>query len=119
MMKKSNPILDKSFEFAIQIVNTSKGLETEQKEFVLSRQLLRSGTAVGALIRESQNGESKKDFIHKLSIAQKECDETIYWLDLLFKTDYLDTQTYNKLEADATELLKLLKSIIISTRRNL
>ena len=118
-MKKSNPILDKSFEFAIQIVNTSKGLQTERKEFVLSRQLLRSGTAVGALVRESQNGESKKDFIHKLSIAQKECDETIYWLDLLFKTDYLDTHTYNKLKADSTELLKLLKSIIISTRKNL
>ena len=118
-MKKSNPIVDKSFDFAVDIVTVCKELQTQQKEFVLSRQLLRSGTAIGALIRESQNGESKKDFIHKLSISQKECDETMYWLDLLHRTEYLSDENHNQLHAEATQLLKLLKIIINSIRRNL
>ncbi len=76
-MNRGNPVVDKSFAFAVKIVNACKKLNSEKKEFVLSKQLLRSGTAIGALIRESQNGESKKDFIHKLAIAQKECDESL------------------------------------------
>jgi four helix bundle protein len=75
-------IKDKSFVFSIRVVKLCKYLIENKKEFVLSKQLLRSGTAVGALVRESQNAESTKDFIHKLAVAQKECDETIYWLEL-------------------------------------
>lgn len=80
--KKENIFLRKSFGFSVDIVKTTQKLVTKNKEYILSKQLLRSGTAIGALIREAQNAESKVDFIHKLSIAQKECDETIYWLDL-------------------------------------
>jgi four helix bundle protein len=83
MNDKKNIIKKKSFLFAIRIVKLYQYLCEVKKEFILSKQLLRSGTAIGALIRESQNAESKADFIHKLSIAQKECDETIYWLELL------------------------------------
>jgi four helix bundle protein len=86
---KKNVVKDKSFQFAIRIVNLSKFL-IEKKEFVISKQILRSGTAVGALIRESEHAESKPDFIHKLSIALKEANESDYWIDLLFETDYLN-----------------------------
>lgn len=79
----------KSFAFAIRTVNSYKHLSTIKKEYVISKQLLRSGTAVEALIREAQNAESTPDFIHKLGIAQKECDESLYWLELLFRTEYL------------------------------
>ena len=89
MIMKENVVMDKSFEFAIRIVKLSKYLVEQKREFVLSKQLLRSGTAVGALIRESEHAESKADFIHKLSIALKEANETDYWIDLLHKTDYL------------------------------
>jgi four helix bundle protein len=118
-MNRGNPVVDKSFAFAVKIVNACKTLNSEKKEFVLSKQLLRSGTAIGALIRESQNGESKKDFIHKLAIAQKECDESLYWIDLLFETNYLIRSDFEDLKRDCTELLKLLRSIIISTKNNL
>ena len=83
-------IKDKSFVFSIRVVKLCKYLIENKKEFVLSKQLLRSGTAVGALVREAQNAESTKDFIHKLAIAQKECDETIYWLELLKETEYIN-----------------------------
>ena len=82
----------------------------EKKEFILRKQLLRSGTSVGANIREAQNAQSNADFIHKLSIAQKECDETLYWLELLYKSEYLDNEKYLSLNNDATEILKMLKS---------
>lgn len=84
-----NIIKDKSFKFAVRVVNLYKMLSNERKEFVMSKQLMRSGTSVGANIREAQNGESKADFIHKLGIAQKEADETLYWLELLKETKYL------------------------------
>jgi four helix bundle protein len=81
-----NVLKDKSFAFAVEVVSISKKLMNEQKEFVLSRQLLRSGTAIGALYTEAEQAESIADFIHKMAISQKECNETIYWLDLLFTT---------------------------------
>ena len=115
-VKKENVFLTKSFTFAVLMVRTSQKL-VEKKEFVLSRQLLRSGTAVGALIREAQNAESKADFIHKLSIAQKECDETIYWLELLKETDYINENEFSKLKLSATELLKMLRSSILTTKQ--
>lgn len=117
-MKEDNVFVRKSFAFAIQIVKASRLLVENKKEYVLSKQLLRSGTAVGALIREAQNAESKSDFVHKLSIAQKECDETLYWLDLLKETNYLNNEEYLSLRNEAEELLKMLRSSILTTKKN-
>ncbi len=84
----------------------------------MSKQLLRSGTAIGALVREAQNAESSKDFIHKLSISQKECDESVYWLELLKATEYLNEQESESLIYDAIELLKILRSSILTSKQN-
>lgn len=89
----------KSFDFAIKIVNFYKKFSSENKEYVLSKQILRSGTSVGANIREALNAQSKMDFIHKLSISQKECDETIYWLELLYETQYISVEEFEDLKA--------------------
>ncbi|MFC3157981.1 four helix bundle protein [Chryseobacterium arachidis] len=116
MSEKKNVLKDKSFSFAIRIVKLYKYLITDKKEFVLSKQLLRSGTAIGALIREAQNAESKADFIHKLAIAQKECDESLYWLELLFETEFLSSTEYENINNDALEILKIIRSAIITTK---
>lgn len=118
-MKKENQIRDKSFAFAIRVVKAYKYLNAEHKEFVMSKQLLRSGTAVGALYREAEHAESKADFIHKLGIAQKECNETIYWLDLLHETEFFGKDAYDSLQSDATELMKLLTTIIKSSKKSI
>jgi len=115
---KDNVIITKSFQFAVRVVNLFKIL-VSRKEFVLSKQFLRSGTSVGANIREAHNGESDKDFIHKLAISQKECDETRYWLELLKETEFLNEAEFNSIYNDATELLKILKSIIVSTKKRI
>ncbi len=112
-------IKDKSFDFAIRVVRLCKHLYNEKKEFVLSKQLLRSGTAIGALIREAQNAESKVDFIHKLGIAQKECDETVYWLELLKATEYLSETEFNSISNEACELLKMIKNAIITSKKTI
>jgi len=117
-MKKGNVITEKSFDFAVKTVNIYKLLTQKRKEFVISKQFLRSGTSVGANIRESQNAESRADFIHKLSIAQKECDESLYWLDLLEATSYLNKNEYLEIHNGAHELLKIIRSIIITTKQN-
>ena len=109
---KENVLKDKSLIFAIRIVNLYKFLISEHKEYVLSKQVLRSGTSVGAMIREAEFGQSKQDFIHKLSIAQKEINETIYWLELLNKTDYLLNDAYESINLDAIEIIKLITSSI-------
>lgn len=114
---KKNVVLEKSFDFAVRIVNLKKFLATEKKEYVLSKQVLRSGTAIGALVREAQHAESTADFIHKLSIALKEANETEYWLLLLHKTEYLPDNQFQSLQKDIDELLRLLISIIKSTRQ--
>jgi four helix bundle protein len=105
-------IKTKSYAFAIRIVKLYKFLNGEKKEYVLSKQLLRSGTSVGALIREAEHAESKPDFKHKLSIAQKEINETIYWLDLLKDTNYLMLEQYESIQKDAVEIIKIITSII-------
>lgn len=110
-------VKDKSFQFAVRIVNLYRVLLSERKEFVMSKQLLRSGTSVGANVRESVNAQSTADFIHKLSISQKECDETLYWLELLKETDYLTEIEFESMHNDATELLKIIRSIIITTKQ--
>ena len=116
---KKNILKEKSFDFAVRIVNLYKFLINEKKEYVLSKQLLRSGTAIGALYREAEQAESKKDFIHKLAIAQKEANETIYWLELLFKTEFINKSEFESINTDAVELIRLLTSIIKTTKRNL
>lgn len=114
---KKNAVKEKSFAFAIRIVRLYRYL-AEKKEHVLSKQLLRSGTAVGALIREGEHAESKQDFIHKMSIALKEANETDYWLELLFQTDFLTEKEYAAIKKDCEELIKLLVSIIKTSKIN-
>jgi len=114
---KKNIIKDKSINFAVRIVKLSQYLSSSKKEYILSKQLLRSGTSVGAMVRESEHAESTADFIHKLSIAQKEINETLYWLELLKRTDYLDSSEFESINTDATEIIKLLTKIIITTRK--
>ncbi len=116
---KNNIIKDKSFVFAIRIVNVCRYLSTTKNEFVLSQQLLRSGTSIGAMIRESEHAESKADFNHKLAIAQKETNESLYWLELLYKTDYITQEEFKSLNLDAVELIKLLTAILKSSKTNL
>lgn len=106
-MKHANPIVKLSFAFAIQIVKFSE-LLTANKVYVISNQLLRSGTSIGANIRESQNAESKADFIHKLALAQKECDETLYWLELLQSIKKEHKTEIMELHSKGTELLTIL-----------
>ncbi len=117
-MSEKGPIIKQSFTFAIIIVKLYKYLTDEKREFVMSKQILRSGTAVGALAREAQNAESKADFIHKLGIAQKECDETIYWLELLNETRYLNKTEFLSITKKATALLKMIRSAIITAKKN-
>ena len=85
---------------------------------MLSKQLLRSGRAIGALVREAEQAESRADFIHKMAIAQKEANESDYWLDLLFQSDYLDEFAFNSIKQDLKEILKMLSSIIITSKKN-
>ncbi len=116
---RENIVKSKSFGFAVKTVNLYKYLCNDKKEFVLSKQLLRSGTAVGALVREAEHAESRADFIHKMAIAQKECNESIYWIELIKETLYIDNQKFEEINTDAVEILKLITSIIKSTKRNL
>jgi four helix bundle protein len=116
---KDSILANKSFDFAIRIVNLYKYLTDKQREYVLSKQLLRSGTAIGALQSEACFAESKADFIHKFGIAQKECNETIYWLNLLHRSQYLDLQQYESLNKDAVELMKMITSTILTTKKSL
>lgn len=116
-MKTENIIKSKSFLFSVKVVTLYKYLSTEKKEFVLSRQLLRSGTAIGALVREAEQAESKADFIHKMSIGLKEANETEYWIDLLNASDYLKEDQFQNFKKDIKEILKLLVSIIKTSKQ--
>jgi four helix bundle protein len=113
---KENIIKDKSFDFALRIVKLYQYLIEFKKEFVLSKQLLRSGTAIGALVREAEQAESKADFIHKLSISLKEANESEYWIELLFKASYIEANQYQSINTDLQEILKLLVSIIKTSK---
>jgi four helix bundle protein len=117
-MSQSKSILkDKSFAFAIEVVKAYKILVEEKREFVMSKQLLRSGTSVGANIREAKNAESTNDFIHKLGIAQKESDETLYWLELLKETEYLNQDAFDTLSDQANQILKMIRSTILTIKQ--
>ena len=109
---------DKSYLFAIRIVKLAKYLQTDHKEFVLARQVLRSGTAIGALIKEAEYGQSKPDFINKMNIALKEANETEYWLSLLKDTLFISEEEFKSLEEDTKEIIKMLISTI-KTAKNI
>lgn len=110
---------DKTLLFAIRIVNLNRFLTSVQKEFIVSKQILRSGTNPGAMVREAANAESGLDFIHKLSIAQKETGETQYWLELLWKSNFLTTAEYDSLHLDSEEIMKMLRSSILTQKQHL
>ena len=112
----NNAIEEKSFQFAVRVVNLCKYLRDEKKEFILSKQLLPAGTSIGANIAESQQAQSRPDFISKLCIALKEASETNYWLRLLRATDYLSETEYRTMIVQCKELERLLTSILKSTK---
>ena len=108
---------DKSYGFAIRVVNLYRYLCEDKKEYVLSKQLLRSGTAIGALIREAEFGQSRADFISKMSIALKEANETNYWLNLLKDTKYLNEKMFDSISADCLELIKMLVATVKTAKK--
>lgn len=116
---RKNIVKNKSFLFAIRVVKLYQFLINDKKEYVLSKQLLRSGTSVGAMVREAEHAETKKDFIHKMAIAQKEINESLYWLELLKETAYLKETEFQSLNSDAIEIIKLITSIIKTTKANI
>ena len=118
-MAKDSVTLEKSKLFAIRVIRLYQYLANEKKEFVLSKQVLRSGTSIGANLSEAIYGISKKDFLSKVFISLKECAETLYWLELLYKTSYISEQEYNSLNEECTELVKLFTSIAKTTSSNL
>jgi four helix bundle protein len=112
-------VQNKSYQLAIDGVKFFQLLQNDRREFVLSKQFLRSITSVGANVREAVNAQSKADFVHKLPISQKECDETLYWLELLKDTQIINKEEFLPIHAQATEVLKIIRSIIITSKKNL
>ena len=117
-MEKENTVKFKSRQFAIDIIYLYKDLVENKKEFVLSKQILRSGTSIGANIVEAEAGISKKDFLAKMYISFKECCETEFWLDIMHETDYIDDKTFNNLMPKCSELNKMLSAITKSTKES-
>jgi len=117
--RKPHLLRDKSFQFAVRIIRLYKYLNTSKKEYILSRQVLRSGTNPGAMVREALNAESHLDFIHKLGIAQKEIGETQYWLELLYDANYLSEAEFKSLFFDAQEIMKITRSTILTKKKNM
>jgi four helix bundle protein len=114
---EESPLKNKSYAFAIRIVRLSQYLQTQKKEFILSKQILRSGTAIGALICEAEFGQSKPDFISKMSISLKEANETAYWLSLLKDTDYIDEKMFCSIQPDCQELIAMLVSTVKTSKK--
>ena len=117
-MEKENIIKEKAYNFAVRIINLYKFLTTEKKEFIISKQILRSGTSIGANVEEAVGGISRRDFISKLSIAYKESRETHYWLRLIHDGQFIPEKMFISFEKDCLELCKILISIIRSTRKS-
>ena len=115
---KDNVILNKSFEFSVRIVNLYKYLTLQQKEFVMAKQILRSGTSIGANSEEANAGQSKKDFIAKMSIVLKEARETSFWLRLLYQTEYIDNKMFDSLFEDCQEIIAIVTAIIKTARNS-
>ena len=117
MTRKDNSIAEKSMAFAVRIVGLFRNLTEKKRECVMSKQVLRSGTSIGANVREANSAQSKADFIAKMSIALKECDETGYWLELLSRTGFLSQEEYLSIDSDCRELFAVLTAILKSARR--
>jgi four helix bundle protein len=117
-VEKENVVKNKSFAFSVRIVRLYQYLANQKKEFIIAKQLLRSGTSVGAMVKEAEHAELRNDFKHKISIAQKEINESIYWLELLRETEYFSKEEFDSLKADAVELLKIVTAIIKSVKVN-
>lgn len=113
---KGNPVRGKSYKFALSIVKLVKQIQTTKKEYILSKQILKSGTSIGANIEEANAGQSKRDFIAKMAIASKEARETMYWLRLLNDSDYIETETAKPFLLDCEELMRLLTAIVKSSQ---
>lgn len=116
-IKSESIIGNKSYSFALEIVKTYKQLTQEKKEFILSKQLLRAGTSIGANVNEAISAQSKRDFVHKLSIALKEAREPLYWLKLLYDSEYLLNETFINLKEKCSEINRILSSIILTTKQ--
>ncbi len=116
LTRKDNSIAEKSMAFAVRIVGLYRYLAETKYEHVMSKQVLRSGTSIGANAREANSAQSKADFIAKMSIALKECDETAYWLELLSRTEFLSQEEYISIESDCRELFAMLTAILKSAR---
>lgn len=119
MSEKKKTVKELSFAFAVRIINLGKILQKDKKEFIISKQVVRSGTAIGALVREAHYAESAKDFIHKLAIALKEANETEYWLSLLVETDYFPKSQIDTIIEENISLIKILTKIINTKKKNL
>ena len=117
-MTQDNPIEKRSYLFALRIVKAYKYLTKQKDEYVLSKQLLRSGTSIGALMREAKFAQSRADFVNKASIALKESNETLYWIELLHDSEYIDDLSFNSLHQEADELTAILASIVKTTKEN-
>lgn len=113
-----NILKDKSYSFAIEVVRLSQYLVNDKKEYVISKQILRSGTPVGALIREAEFGQSRKDFISKMSISLKEANETDYWISILKDTGYIDEDKYNQLKLEISNIIRMLISSVKTAKSN-
>jgi four helix bundle protein len=118
-VEKADPLGEKSFLLAVRVARLCRYLMANKQEFVLSKQLLRSGTNPGAMVREAANAESGEDFVHKLGVAQKETAETQYWLELLRATDMLSDAEFHSIYNDSEEVMKLLRSSILTKKKNL
>lgn len=116
---KDNIVYEKAFKFSINVVNLYKYLSKEKSEYILSKQILRSGTSIGANIKEGIEGQSKKDFLSKMNIALKEASETEYWLELLLATKYIDVKLFDSILEDCKELNRILTAIIKTTKNKL
>lgn len=111
--------MNKTYSFALRIIKAYKFLTEEKKEFILSKQMLRSGTSIGAMVRESKFAQSKLDFINKLSIGLKEANETLYWLELLHDSGYIDEEVFLSIRSDCNEIVSILASIVKTSKQTL
>ena len=118
-METENVIAKKSKDFALRIINMYNYLCAEKREYVMSKQILRRGTSIGANVREGVRGQTKPDFIAKMSVAQKEAEETCYWLELLYESGYINKSIFESMYRDNLEINRILASIILTARQNL
>ena len=116
---KNDPLREKTLDFAVRIVKFGQYLRSEKKEFIISKQIVRSGTNPGAMVREAVNAESGLDFIHKLAMAQKEIGETEYWLEVLLKSGIISQNEFESLYNSANEIMKIIRSSILTKKKNL